>query len=323
VKIVVLNESFLSPDHLRELEKLGELKVYTDTNGQSQAIERLAGADIAIGDCFFAPFDAEFFLALPRLKLLCINSTGFDSVDLRSASQNGTSVANVPNFSTEAVAEHTFALLLALIRSIPPLDAQMRKNIFEIVPADPEVSDYCGFELQGKTLGIIGLGAIGRRVSEIGHAFGMKVIAYNRSPTEGHAAQVSLEDLLRSSDVVSLHSALAPNLENLINAEKIALMKPTAVLINTARGKMVSTEALYAALKEKQIKGAGLDVIGPGEHAQALAALSNVIVTPHSAFYTQEATQTMADIISLNVKNFVAGKPQNIVNEKTVESSNE
>lgn len=317
MKIVSLSESFLEPEHLEELRQLGEVKSYTDTASTQQALERLSGADVAIGDCFLIDFSRKFFQQVSGLKLLVVNSTGYDRVDVAAASEQGVLVANVPHYSTEAVAEYTIALVLSLTRWVPLGMQSMRAKITDVIdPTDPKYQVFEGFELRGKTLGIVGFGVIGRRVAEIAQGFGMKVVAYNRTPF-GHASveSVALDPLLARSDIVSLHMAVAPDNTDLFNKSKFALMKPESVLISTAGDGLIDIPDLYDALEHKRIAGAALDILADAEVARRLIKLQNVIATPHIGFYTQEAIRNLADITVANVVKFAAGSPENIVNE--------
>jgi len=315
MKIAILNESFFEESHLNALRALGDLVIYENTDTEEKAIERLKGVDIAIADCYFASLNKKVFESTNKLKFLNTNSTGYDLVDVVAAKGKGIKVANVPGFSTEAVAEHTFALMLAVSKKIPAGDMAMRQSPFQVDPSSQEHKKYFGFNLQGKTLGIVGLGNIGQRVAQIGKGFGMKVIACNRSQKniEG-VRQVSLEELLKESDIVSLHLPLTSETEKLITAERLQTMKSTAILINTARGKIVDEPALAEVLQSRKIAGAGLDIIVEWENSNPLLKLDNVVFSPHSASFTNESLENCANIIVANVKAFVEGKPVNVVN---------
>lgn len=315
MKIAVLNESFLKESHVKTLSSLGDLVIYSSTSTEEKAIEQLKGVDIAISDQYIAPLNKRVLENSPSLKLLVINSTGFDLVDIATAKSKGICVANVPGFSTEAVAEQAILLMLAVNRKLIQTDTMMRQKPFQIDPADKEQKKYLGFNLQGKTLGVIGFGSIGSRVAQIGIGFGMKVLVFNRSKknVEG-IEQVSLEELLRESDVVSLHLPLTSETKNLITMEQLQMMKPTAILINTARGNIVDESALVYMLESHKIAGAGLDMIVEWKESNPLLKLDNVVLSPHSAFFTNESLENCADIIVANVKSFIEGKAINIVN---------
>lgn len=315
MKITILNESFFNESHLNALRALGDLVIHENTDTEEEAIERLKDVQIAIADCYIAPLNKKVLESADVLKLLVINSTGYDLVDVASAKAKGIQVANVPGYSTEAVAEHAIALMLAVSKKIPAGDAIMRRAPFQVDPANQEHRKYLGFELAGKTLGIVGLGNIGQRVAKIGQGFGMKVLAFNRSQKniEG-VKQVSLEELLKESNIVSLHLPLSPETENIITAERLQMMKPTAIFINTARGKCVDESALINALQSRKIAGAGLDTIVDFSASNLILKLDNVVFSPHSAFFTREALKNCADIIVANVEAFVEGKAANVVN---------
>lgn len=323
MKIAVLNECFLKDTHLQKLQSLGEVLEYKDTTTEKLAIERLKDVDIALADGMLTPLTQNVFNSTTTLKLVAINTTGFDAVDLESATQKGIKIANAGSYSSEAVAEHTIALMLAVAKKIILADQHARlisKRIREALHSqDPEhqhAHNLLGFELKGKTLGIIGLGNIGCRVAEIASAFGMNVIAYNRSKKNISciSKQVSLEELLKDSDVISLHLPLNKDTEGILSEKELSIMKPTVILINTARGKLINSDNLYEALTNGKIAGAGLDVLDNWSSTDPLFKLKNVVITPHSAFFTQESLENLADTLVTNVESFINGAPQNIVN---------
>lgn len=314
MKIKILNECFLKESHLQKLRKLGEVSTYTDTDSEEKAVSRLQDADIAIVDMYLTPINEKVLGSASKLKFISINSTGFDLVDLKSAKAKDVTVSNVPDFSTEAVAEHTIALMLATIRKIPFGNNEMRQNPFEVDPAIKRDLRYKGWDIKGKTLGIVGLGKIGIRVAQLGKALGMNVIAYNRTPKKVPGVKLkSLHEVLSESDVVSIHLSLNTETENIIGKKELQLMKPHAVLINAGRGKHIDTKALYEVLKENKIGGAGLDVLAEFSKDNPLLTLENIVLTPHVAWFTDEALENMASIIVKNVEAFVKGKPQNVV----------
>jgi lactate dehydrogenase-like 2-hydroxyacid dehydrogenase len=314
MKIAVLNESFLKENHLQQLRELGEVVVYNDTDTEKLAIERLEGIDVAVADCWLTPVNKNVLSQAPQLRYLCLNSTGYDQVDLNAAAENNIAIANIPGFSTDGVAEHTIALMFAAIRHVPKADAAMRQRPFQVDPADPSGSTYLGTNIRGKTMGVIGLGQIGTRVAELAQGLGMKVIACNRTPRDiPGVSLVSLEELLAQSDVVSLNSALSNELADTINAETLKLMKPTAYLINTARGGLVDEKALALTLQNGKLGGAGLDVLNDWSTENPLLALDSVVFTPHIAYLTTESLENMANIIVQNIQAFAEGKLQNTV----------
>ncbi len=314
MRIGILNESFLSPHHLARLKKLGPVSVFENTDSEEKAIVRLAGLDVAIADCFIVPLNARV-LSSSSLKFIALNSTGFDLVDLKAATRHKIKVANAPGFATEAVAEHALGLLLSVCRKIALSDSAVRRHPFQIDPNNPLHRRFLGIELRGKTLGIIGLGAIGSRFAEIGRALGMHVLAYNRSKKKRpNIKYVSLPVLLAASDVVSIHLPLTDDNTELISKSELALMKPTAILLNTARGRHVNSEALAKAIKGRRLGGAGLDVLDDFSKNNPLLGLDHVVLSPHSAFFTEEALANLAEIVTQNVESFARKKPVNLVN---------
>jgi D-3-phosphoglycerate dehydrogenase len=317
--IAVLNTNGCADErHIDTLRSLGNVIRYDETDTDAKVRERLRNADIAIAQPFTAPLKAQAFASVKRLKLLVVCTTGYDNVDVAAATEHGVLVANTRSYSTESVAEHAIALMLAVSRRIPVADAAMRRKPFEALEGVPEHMPYMGFDLAGKTLGIIGLGRIGSRVAQIAsQGFGMKVLAYDRSPHETPGVTfASLDDLLKQSDVVSMHLSLSKDTAQMLNAPRLALMKPTAILINTARGKLVDEAALYRALQTGQIAGAGLDTLDDTTANNPLLSLQNVVLSPHSAYFTQESTTRRAEEIVATVKAFVADAPVNIVNPR-------
>jgi len=270
----------------------------------------------------------------PNLKLIATRSTGFDHIDLAAAKNHGILVANVPSYGENTVAEFTFALLLSLSRRIPEAREHILSGGFS--PAGLR-----GFDLAGKTIGVIGCGHIGMHVIRMANGFGMNVLGFETHPDEARArtagfTYASLPDLLAASDIVTLHVPYNAHTHHLINKENIGLMKKGAYLLNTARGAIIETEALIAALESKALAGAGLDVLeeegdlddemtllsAPHPNAEAIRiTLENhylishprVIVTPHLAFNTTEAIERILDTTMKNIVAFSAGSPTNIV----------
>lgn len=243
-----------------KLRELGEVEEHLGSKTVEQAIELLKGADVAIADMYESPLNAKLFSSIPSVKFMSINSTGFDRVDLHAAKENGVMVANAPNFGTQAVAEHTIALILALAHHVVDSNTAMQEQPFEYNPGVKEHWRYHGTNISGKTLGIIGMGNIGTRIAELANVLGMKVIAYNRNPKHIPGVRMdSLEQLFKESDFISINAAFTKDQEDLINEQTLALMKPTAFLINTARSGFVNDEALAKAIKESRLAGAGLD----------------------------------------------------------------
>lgn len=279
--------------------------------------------------------NAEVLAQFPQLKLVATRSTGFDHIDLATCKERGIVVSNVPTYGANTVAEHAFALLLSLSKRVFDGYEQVREG------RGFNPHSLRGFDLMGKTIGIVGTGNIGRNAVAIAKGFSMKVLAFDVHPDQAYADEMgirytSLEELLEQSDVVSLHVPYIEATHHLINCDTIELMKPGSVLINTARGPIVETKALVHALKTGRLRGAGLDVLeeegavhdeaafleqaqGNPENIETMLANHilidhpQVIVTPHSAFNTDEALARISDTSIANIKSFVAGNPQNTI----------
>lgn len=254
-----------------------------------------------------------------RLKAIGRFGVGVDSVDLKACTERGVVVFNVPGLNAQSVAEHAVGMIIAVAKKFAAVDRLVRSGRWR------EKAGYMGFELQGKTLGIVGLGSIGSRVAEIAKALGMKVVAYDPyAPIERAeklgVAMADLRSLLRNSDVVSLHAPLTEETKGLIGEEELKLMKPTAILVNTARGGIVDERALYKALKEGWIAGAGIDVLeGEPVESHPLFELENVLLTPHMASWTVEAFRRMALKVCEGILKVMRGEvPDNVVNPEAL-----
>ena len=284
-----------------------------DCSSAAEAALRLQDASIAVTNKFVV--DAALFARTPRLRLICVAATGTNNVDLSAACERGIAVANVPGYATPSVVEHVFALILSLQRRLSEQEHAARslwahqRNFC--------IADFPTRELHGKTLGIIGYGELGQSVAAIGRAFGMQVLVAQRPGGDDRSGRVPLEELLRASDVVSLHCPLTANTRGLITARELALMKTTALLINTARGGIVDEQALMAALQNGRLGGAGIDVLReePPRHGSPLllARLPNLIVTPHVAWASCEARQRLVDELTANIVAFLKGEARNRV----------
>lgn len=256
---------------------------------------------IAIGNL---PFPREVLEKCENVKMLAVAFTGLDHVDLKYCEERGIKVQNCAGYATTAVAELTFGLLLDLCRNIGKCDTAARNGGTK--------AGLIGFELEGRTMGIVGTGAIGARVAKLAAAFGMDVIAYSRTPGKVAGVRyVSLEELLAQADVVSLHVPLTDETRGMIGAEELALMKKTAVLVNTARGPVVDTKALADALNSSRIAGAAIDVFDaepPLDADEPLINAKNTVVTPHVAFATDESMIKRAEIEFRNIAEFIKDK---------------
>jgi glycerate dehydrogenase len=257
---------------------------------------------------------------LPHLQYIGVLATGYNVVDVEAAKRRGIVVTNVPTYGTDSVAQHATALLLELVRQ-PALHANAVRE-----GAWSESVDWCFSlapitELSGKTLGIVGIGRIGRALARIGAAMGMSILAHDEYPPDAETLAgldvefTEMDDLFRRADAISLHCPLTPATEHLVNAERLSLMKSTAVLLNTSRGPLVDNQALADALEAGQIAGAGLDVLDvePPPIDNPLLRAPNCIITPHVAWYAQASRQRLMDIAVENVSAFLAGAPQNTV----------
>lgn len=256
---------------------------------------------IAIGNL---PFPRDVLEKCENVKMLAVAFTGLDHVDLKYCEERGIKVQNCAGYATTAVAELTFGLLLDLCRNIGKCDTAARNGGTK--------AGLIGFELEGKTMGIVGTGAIGARVAKLAAAFGMDVIAYSRTPGKVAGVRyVSLEELLAQSDVVSLHVPLTDETRGMIGEKELALMKETAVLVNTARGPVVDTKALADALNSGRIAGAAIDVFDkepPLDADEPLINAKNTVVTPHVAFATDESMIKRAEIEFRNIAEFIKDK---------------
>jgi glycerate dehydrogenase len=259
----------------------------------------------------------EAIARLPRLKYIGVLATGVNIVDVAAAKARGIPVCNVPEYGTPNVAQAVFALLLELTNHTGHHDRTVHEGRWS------RSADFCYWdgdlvELSGLTLGLAGYGRIAAAVARIGRAFGMQILAHRRSGSgviEEGGRYTDLDTLFRESDVVSLHCPLTPETKEMVNAERLARMKPTAFLINTARGGLVNEADLAAALDAGTIAGAGLDVLSvePPPASNPLLSAKNCIITPHIAWATRNARRRLLDVTAANIQAFLAGKPQNVV----------
>lgn len=261
-----------------------------------------------------------------RTKIIAQYAVGFDNVDLRCATEHGIYVTNTPNVLTEATAEFTWALILSAARRVVEGDHFVRFGEWYRASTNWHPTMLMGMELQNKVLGVVGLGRIGRRTAEIGKAFGMRVIYWSRTQhQDAEKAGIKyapLDVLLKTSDVVSLNLPLSKETKGIINADKLKIMKPSAILVNTGRGSLIDTDALVQALKDGLIAGAGLDVYEqePLPENHALTAFKNVVLAPHAASATYESRHGMAELVAENLLAFKDGRiPPTLVNKEVTE----
>ncbi|MDR2440089.1 MAG: D-2-hydroxyacid dehydrogenase [Planctomycetaceae bacterium] len=321
LQITILDGAALNPGDLSwgALEQLGELTVYSHSKPH-EVIPRAINADAVFTNKVL--FSKEVLSQLPKLKYIGIFATGYNVVDLDAARQYGIPVTNIPGYSTESVVQLTWAHLLNLTFRLCDHDASVKQGDWSQCP------NFCYWnhsllELSGLTFGTIGYGAIGRRVTQIADAFGMNVLAYTPRPhsktTDPFVQMVSLESLLKQSDVVSLHCPLTSENKEMINSKTIALMKPTAFLLNVSRGHLIDEQALADALNWGNLAGAGLDVLSeePPNSSNPLFHARNCFFTPHIAWATLAARKRLLKIAVENFQSFLNGKTQNDVTSIT------
>lgn len=296
MKIVFTDCEYVNPGDLSwdSLRELGEFKNYKNSTPE-EGKEHIADADIVIVDKF--EMTAEMIEAAPNLKLICCAATGFNNVDLEAAKARGIGVVNVPAYSSEAVAQQTFALLLEVTNKADSL-CDMVRNRQWVSARRSAYGVLRQIQLAGRSIGIVGYGNIGKKVAEIARAFGMTVNIYSQD-----------REAAIKSDVVSLHCPLNEDTANMVNAEFIEQMKDGAILINTSRGGLVDEAALINALKRGKIYGAGLDVMAeePAVGGNELYSIPNVIITPHIAFTPAETRAKIISITTDNIKSFIEG----------------
>ena len=293
-------------DAVRQLRDC-EHRLYTTLPADSRdLVARIGDADAVINIRSSTRFTADVLAESPRLRLISIWGTGTDHVDLGAAKARGIAVSNTPAVSAVAVAEHAISLMFAVARQTVNIDAAVRRGEWPRAMVQ---------QLHGKTLGVIGTGAIGREVARLGAGIGMHVIAWSFNQ-RGDYTWVTLEELFRRADVVSVHVRQSPETIGMIRAEHFAMMKPGAIFINTARGRIVVEHDLVEALRSTRIAGAGLDVFEtePLPADSPLRLLPNVVLTPHAAGITREATEAGLAMAIDNVLAFRAGAPLRVVN---------
>lgn len=319
MKIVVLERNSVGPDTSIDIfNELGEVVAYPNTTTVEEVIERTKDADIVVANK--SPMNEKSLSQAGNLKLVCEFATGFDNCDLKYLRSRNIPVCNVINYCTDMVAQHTFAIALALGQSLPHYDNYVKSGAYS---AQSRFSnfDVPFYELAGKTWGIVGMGNIGQKVAKIASAFGCRVIFHsvtgNSKVTEYE--MVDKDTLLRESDYLSIHCPLSDLTRDFIDAKALKAMKNNAVLINVARGPVVNNRDLYEALISGEIKAAGLDVMEkePLEISNPLSLIKDsnkLIITPHLAWGSVEARQRCVDYAYENMKAFIEGHPEHVVN---------
>ena len=310
--IVILDGFTANPGDISwaAIEALGNCKIY-DRTGEADVVARAADADIVLTNKTL--ITQKSLAALPRLRYIGVLATGYNTVDVQAAQQRGILVCNVPEYSTPNVTQAVFALLLELTNRTGHHSQTVHEGRWSASP------DFCYWdgelvELAGRTLGIVGYGRIGKAVAAVGRAFGMQILAHRRSASDDPQF-VSLDRLLSESDVVSLHCPLVPDTKELINAARLAQMKPSAFLINTARGALIHEPDLAAALNTERIAGAGLDVLSvePPLASNPLLSARNCVLTPHIAWATRNARLRLLEVTAANIRGYLLNRPQNVI----------
>lgn len=315
MQIVIMDKSTTTSNDdidLSKFEQLGQVKVYDNLTNDEQITTATANSDVLVLNKIV--LDAARIKRLPEcVKVIAITATGYDNIDVAAATARGIKVTNVPGYGTNAVAQLAMQLILACAIQLPAQVSYMHKHGWD-KQAGLAITMH---ELAGKTLGVVGLGAIGEAIAKLGQAFGMNVIAYNRTAKAiDGITMVDLATLAREADFVSLSMALNQDTNKIIDSNFLAQMKSSAYVINTARGGLIDEDALINALQTKQIAGAALDVLTsePPALNNPLLALDNVLLTPHIGWAPIEARQRCLDITYENVASYFAGRPQNLLN---------
>ncbi|MEN9571529.1 MAG: hypothetical protein RL172_2760 [Bacteroidota bacterium] len=315
MNVVITDGYTLNPGDLswQEFEQLGNLHYYPRTQ-PVELIERCYNASIIISNK--TPITAALMEAATQLKLVAVTATGYNNVDITAATKRNITVCNVPAYGTYSVAQHCFALLLQLTNQVAINSNSVAAGSWQTA------ADWCYSlgpltELKDKVMGIVGFGKIGKQVATIAQAFGMKVICFGGKEQLDAVKQVSLYQLFIQSDVVSLHCPLTQDNTGFVNKEMLGLMKPGALLINTARGALINEKDLAQALHQNRIGGAALDVLSaePPASNHPLIGIPNCIITPHTAWLSAEARKRIMDITLYNIQSFILGRAVNVVNK--------
>lgn len=312
-KCVVLNAKKMNFDGKLDFSVLSsDVTVYDDTTEQ-QLSERIQGANIIVTKEM--PVSAEMIQKFPEsVKLICEAGTGYNNIDLEATRKKGITVCNIPSYSTERVAHTAIMMILNLSSAMQVQMKMLACGNHDNFTRNLQVPHV---EVNGKTLGIIGAGHIGRKVIQIAQALDMNILVYTRTPREDEKGirYVSLEELLKNSDYVSMHCPLTESTKHMINKKTLSLMKPSAFIINTSRGALIDEAALIEALENGTIAGAGLDVqeTEPPEETNPLYTMDQVLLTPHMGWKGLETRQRLVSILADNIKQFMEGNPINVV----------
>jgi glycerate dehydrogenase len=324
MKIVVLDGYTLNPGDLNwnELKKYGELTVYDrttyDPKEETKIIERAKDAEIIFTNK--TPLTSQILMKLPKLKFVCVLATGYNVVDVQAAKELGIIVTNIPTYGTTAVAQMAFALLLEMCHHVGAHSDEVKKGAWTNNP-DWCFWNYPLIELADKTIGIIGYGKIGQAVGVIAQAFGMKVFAYdlnkNKQLENQNLKYVEMEELLKYSDIISLHCPLFESNRGVINKDSIAKMKDGVMILNNSRGQLIVEQDLADALNSGKVSGAAVDVVStePIKMDNPLLKAKNCIITPHISWAPKESRQRLMDIAVNNLKQFLENNSFNVVNK--------
>ena len=315
MRIVILDAHTVNPGDLswHPLEEMGDVMVYERTS-RDEVVKRCKGAEIVLTNKVV--LDAEILNQLPHLTYIGVLATGYNVVDLEVATRQSITVTNIPAYSTNSVAQMVWAHILNITNRVGHYAEENTKGRWT------ESKDFCYYdfthsELAGKTMGIVGMGNTGMTTARIAQAFGMRVIAYtSKTELPVGMGKASMDEVFKESDIVSLHCPLTAETKGLVNKERLDMMKPTAILINTSRGPVVNEADVAEALNEGKIAAFGADVVSvePAQKGNPLLTAKNCFLTPHIAWATKEARQRLIDICIENVKAFIVGKAVNVVN---------
>lgn len=313
MKVVILDAKTLTNDDIdfSVFDEFGEVTIY-DYTKYNQIAERIKDAEIIL--CNKSIMNRMTLKDAKNVKYIGLFATGYNNVDIEYTNERNIMVCNAGSYSTNAVAQHVFALILEHYNKVGEYNKFVKDGGWihseKFSPFKPMK------EMDGRTLGIVGYGSIGKKVAKIAQAFDMKVLAYNRSPKKDESVRfVEMDELLEKSDIVSIHCPLNSDSEKMCNKEFFEKMKDGALFINTSRGGVVDEQALIDAVKSKKISGAGLDVVAvePMEKHEEILDIDNIIITPHSAWAPVETRTRLVEIVKNNIKKWVAGAPVNVI----------
>lgn len=313
MRVVILDAKTLTNDDIdfSVFDEFGEVTIY-DYTKYDEIAERVKDSEIIL--CNKCIMNKETLKNAGNVKYIGLFATGYNNVDIEYTNERNITVCNAGSYSTNAVAQHVFALILEYYNKVGEYNKFVKDGGWihseKFSPFKPMK------EMDGRTLGIVGYGSIGKKVAKIAQAFDMKVLAYNRSPKKDESVRfVEMDELLEKSDIVSIHCPLNSDSEKMCNKEFFEKMKDGALFINTSRGGVVDEQALIDAVKSKKISGAGLDVVAvePMEKHEEILDIDNIIITPHSAWAPVETRTRLVEIVKNNIKKWVAGEPVNVI----------